>query len=136
MKNIRLFQTYSVRWRSTAAAAHSPVVSTGSPEDIDVTNELLTAKPYSQVPGPTPWPIIGNTWRMLPIIGSVRIIRNLILSEKMFKLKMSVFFSKAHIKYQIWQMFLTFYTNNTEKWPSWETSLVDRTCCLFMMPMK
>lgn len=68
MKNIRQIQIYSMRWRSTATA-HSTVVSGGSPEDLEVTNELITAKPYSQVPGPTPWPIIGNTWRMLPIIG-------------------------------------------------------------------
>ncbi|KAF5274300.1 hypothetical protein FQR65_LT04418 [Abscondita terminalis] len=27
------------------------------------------AKPYSKVPGPKPVPILGNTWRLLPIIG-------------------------------------------------------------------
>lgn len=128
MKNIRLFQTYSVRWRSTAAAAHSPVVSTGSPEDIDVTNELLTAKPYSQVPGPTPWPIIGNTWRMLPIIGSVRIIRNLIVLEKMFKLKMSVFFQRPISNIRSGKCFLHFIQtirkNGQVGKPRWSTGLV------------
>lgn len=70
MKNIRQFQIHSLRWRSTVTA-HSSTVSTGSPEDLEITNDLITAKPYSQVPGPTPWPIIGNTWRMLPIIGTL-----------------------------------------------------------------
>lgn len=71
MKNIRQFQIQSMRWRSTATA-HSSSLSAGSPENVDVTNNLIAAKPYSQVPGPTPWPIIGNTWRMLPVIGIVR----------------------------------------------------------------
>lgn len=71
MKNIRQVQIYSMRWRSTATAHPSTAVSAASPEDLEITNELLTARPYSQVPGPTPWPIIGNTWRMLPIIGIV-----------------------------------------------------------------
>lgn len=26
-------------------------------------------KPYSAVPGPKPIPLLGNTWRLLPIIG-------------------------------------------------------------------
>jgi len=72
MKNIRQFQIYSMRWRSTATA-HSPNVSVASPEDLGVINELVTAKHYSEVPGPTPWPIIGNTWRMLPIIGIIKL---------------------------------------------------------------
>jgi hypothetical protein len=32
--------------------------------------ELATARPYSEVPGPTPMPLIGNTWRLLPVIGT------------------------------------------------------------------
>lgn len=69
MKNIRQLQIYSMRWRSTTAA-HSSIGSVGSSEDIEITNELITAKHYSQVPGPKPLPIIGNTWRMLPVIGT------------------------------------------------------------------
>lgn len=68
MKNIRQFQIHSMRWRSTATA-HSPHVSAGSSEELEVNNDFITAKHYSQVPGPKPWPIIGNTWRMLPVIG-------------------------------------------------------------------
>lgn len=74
MKNIRKFQIHSTRWRSTVTAAHSSNVSAGLPEDLEVIDEFVTAKHYSQVPGPTPWPIIGNTWRMLPIIGTARLI--------------------------------------------------------------
>jgi len=73
MKNIRQFQIHSIRWRSTATT-HSPHDSAGSPEVLDETNDLITAKHYSQVPGPMPWPIIGNTWRMLPVIGNINII--------------------------------------------------------------
>lgn len=75
MKSIRRFQTNSTRWRSTAAAAHSPLSAGASAaippaaDDLGITDQHVTAKPYSQVPGPTPWPIIGNTWRMLPVIG-------------------------------------------------------------------
>jgi hypothetical protein len=29
------------------------------------------ARPYSDVPGPKPLPIFGNTWRFLPIIGKM-----------------------------------------------------------------
>lgn len=28
-----------------------------------------TAKPYSAIPGPKPLPLLGNTWRFVPIIG-------------------------------------------------------------------
>ncbi|XP_011568545.3 probable cytochrome P450 301a1, mitochondrial [Plutella xylostella] len=36
----------------------------------DLTEEIFTnARPYSEVPGPRPIPILGNTWRMVPIIG-------------------------------------------------------------------
>ncbi|VVD02180.1 unnamed protein product [Leptidea sinapis] len=35
-----------------------------------LTDEAFTnAKPYSEVPGPKPIPILGNTWRMVPVIG-------------------------------------------------------------------
>ncbi|XP_052744490.1 probable cytochrome P450 301a1, mitochondrial [Bicyclus anynana] len=30
---------------------------------------FANAKPYSDVPGPKPIPLLGNTWRMVPIIG-------------------------------------------------------------------
>uniref|UniRef100_A0A2H1W5Q2 SFRICE024575.2 n=1 Tax=Spodoptera frugiperda TaxID=7108 RepID=A0A2H1W5Q2_SPOFR len=36
----------------------------------ELSEEIFSnAKPYSEVPGPRPIPILGNTWRMVPIIG-------------------------------------------------------------------
>jgi hypothetical protein len=29
------------------------------------------ARPYSAVPGPKPLPIVGNTWRFLPLVGKM-----------------------------------------------------------------
>ncbi|XP_050442823.1 probable cytochrome P450 301a1, mitochondrial [Adelges cooleyi] len=69
MKKLRLSHI-STRWRSTAAA---PAVSSGTIDSFDEAENLAKAKPYCDVPGPTPWPIIGNTWRMLPIIGPYQI---------------------------------------------------------------
>nr|WCC58038.1 cytochrome P450 [Pharsalia antennata] len=41
-----------------------------SQSDIQPHSESLArAKPYSEVPGPKPIPILGNTWRLLPIVG-------------------------------------------------------------------
>lgn len=45
----------------------------------DSAYDLAMARPYSEVPGPTPMPLIGNTWRLLPIIG--RYIGNVALSN-------------------------------------------------------
>lgn len=36
-------------------------------------DKFANAKPYSQVPGPKPLPILGNTWRVFPIIGQYSI---------------------------------------------------------------
>lgn len=32
-------------------------------------NEYQDARPYSEIPGPKPIPIIGNTWRLMPVVG-------------------------------------------------------------------
>lgn len=40
-------------------------------ENFDaIHNEDVSAKPYSEVPGPQPLPLLGNSWRFLPIIGT------------------------------------------------------------------
>lgn len=31
--------------------------------------ETSPPKPYSSIPGPKEWPLIGNSWRFAPIIG-------------------------------------------------------------------
>jgi hypothetical protein len=33
--------------------------------------EWNNAKPFEDIPGPKPLPIIGNTWRFIPYIGKV-----------------------------------------------------------------
>lgn len=42
-----------------------------SPSEVlhSQTENLDRAKPYSEVPGPRPIPVLGNTWRLLPIVG-------------------------------------------------------------------
>jgi hypothetical protein len=47
------------RYNSTAA------VTQVRPEEWDC------AKPYEDIPGPKPLPIIGNAWRFIPYIGNV-----------------------------------------------------------------
>nr|UZE89823.1 cytochrome P450 CYP301A1 [Chrysoperla zastrowi sillemi] len=38
------------------------------------TSEIpATVKPYKDIPGPRPIPLLGNTWRLLPIIGQYQI---------------------------------------------------------------
>lgn len=39
---------------------------------IHIENDLIDTsppKPYSSIPGPKEWPLIGNSWRFAPIIG-------------------------------------------------------------------
>ncbi|GAB0093841.1 Probable cytochrome P450 301a1, mitochondrial [Sergentomyia squamirostris] len=35
--------------------------------------EWANAKPYDQVPGPRPLPLLGNTWRLFPYVGQYKI---------------------------------------------------------------
>ncbi|KAJ8928460.1 hypothetical protein NQ314_018985 [Rhamnusium bicolor] len=51
------------RNRSQATINASPEI-TSSPLEY-----LGNAKPYSEIPGPKALPILGNTWRLLPVIG-------------------------------------------------------------------
>lgn len=50
------------RFRSSIAVT---TVDDGCP----IEKEFTTAKPYAEIPGPKPIPILGNTWRLLPLIG-------------------------------------------------------------------
>ncbi|EDW09287.1 probable cytochrome P450 301a1, mitochondrial isoform X1 [Drosophila mojavensis] len=40
---------------------------------IHATAEWQNALPYNEIPGPKPIPILGNTWRLMPIIGQYTI---------------------------------------------------------------
>ncbi|XP_067000510.2 probable cytochrome P450 49a1 [Anabrus simplex] len=53
------------RWKSSAV--------TSLIDEADLDSEWHLARPYSQVPGPKPLPVVGNTWRFLPFIGDYRI---------------------------------------------------------------
>lgn len=42
--------------------------------DCAAVNEgSIQAKPYEEIPGPRPVPLLGNTWRLLPVIGQYQI---------------------------------------------------------------
>lgn len=66
MKNVRAFKSSLnlVRFRSTTAIPAESLFA-----DEAVKDELANARPYSEVPGPKPLPILGNTYRLLPVIG-------------------------------------------------------------------
>lgn len=41
---------------------------------VDVEGQdLLRHRPYSEIPGPKPIPLLGNTWRFLPYIGTIKV---------------------------------------------------------------
>lgn len=68
MKSTKLIQkviqkTSKIRNRSTISAAED----LACPKDDVQSKEHV--KPYSEVPGPKPLPILGNTGRLLPLIG-------------------------------------------------------------------
>ena len=56
-----------------------------SPSFCPHVEELSAAKPYSEIPGPKPIPILGNTWRLLPIIGQYDISDVAKLSKLFYK---------------------------------------------------
>lgn len=37
------------------------------------TEELNSVRPYGEIPGPKPIPLLGNTWRFIPYIGNKNI---------------------------------------------------------------
>jgi hypothetical protein len=61
----------AIRERSTVATTVCPYAVQTDSNDVElasVKNETTTKYlPYSQVPGPKPLPIIGNTWRSVAI---------------------------------------------------------------------
>lgn len=37
--------------------------------EVPLDYQWARAKPYEEIPGPRPAPLLGNTWRFLPYIG-------------------------------------------------------------------
>lgn len=69
----------SHRARSTVAAATEP---TATPI---VDSEWASAKPYHEIPGPKPYPIVGNVVRLLPRVGEYGKLDILRMQEKLQK---------------------------------------------------
>ncbi|EDW40113.1 GL21304 [Drosophila persimilis] len=71
-------QRLEIRDSSTGVAACPHLLEpeeTAAPTTprIHSTPEWQNALPYNQIPGPKPLPILGNTWRLMPIIGQYTI---------------------------------------------------------------
>ncbi|SPP74231.1 probable cytochrome P450 301a1, mitochondrial [Drosophila guanche] len=71
-------QRLEIRDSSTGVAACPHLLdqeetAAGRTPRIHSTPEWQNALPYSQIPGPKPLPILGNTWRLMPIIGQYTI---------------------------------------------------------------
>nr|XP_018916684.1 PREDICTED: probable cytochrome P450 301a1, mitochondrial [Bemisia tabaci] len=73
-------QLHHIRKRSSAAAATTETIT----PEAEVA-ECAYAKPYSELPGPTPIPILGNTWRLLPVIGQYDISDLADVSHKLYR---------------------------------------------------
>lgn len=67
MLRYNLFRVGGPLTRARSSAAVENLLDNGS--NTIVEEEFANAKPYSEVPGPKPIPILGNTWRLLPVIG-------------------------------------------------------------------
>ncbi|KAH8371081.1 hypothetical protein KR093_006157 [Drosophila rubida] len=71
-------QQQQVKWQPDAAAQQaSPAAATTTATSTATTAEAAAAasvvRPYSEVPGLRPLPLIGNSWRFAPLIGSYKI---------------------------------------------------------------
>ncbi|XP_046395335.1 probable cytochrome P450 49a1 [Ischnura elegans] len=55
------------RFRSAVASVVQEVQEGGESADVSA------ARPYSEVPGPKPIPLLGNSWRFIPYVGTYRI---------------------------------------------------------------
>jgi cytochrome P450 len=71
-KNVtyQLLNNVAIRSRSTVAATTCPHAMD---ETSEHQNKLMGPKSYSNVPGPKPLPVLGNSWRLFPVIGQYSI---------------------------------------------------------------
>nr|AVL92818.1 CYP450 [Locusta migratoria] len=76
MLSQRVVRALGRRCKSSAVSLECPVqapVSEAADQPYTVPEEWSHARPYQQVPGPTPLPLLGNTWRFLPLVGDFSI---------------------------------------------------------------
>jgi hypothetical protein len=69
-RNVQLL-TQSLRFKATEAVEHRSA-------------EWNEAKPFDQIPGAKPWPLIGTLWQFLPFVGNY-----LKIKIKQIKLKLN-----------------------------------------------
>jgi hypothetical protein len=61
-------------WRRAPAARRSGPAKCSASSAAALKDEVQeSARPYSEVPGPKPLPVVGNTWRFLPLIGKAEV---------------------------------------------------------------
>lgn len=85
MKRIFPSPTHRHLYRSRVSTATDTLeASTDEPPSFAY-DEHSRIKDFSQIPGPTPLPIVGNIWRYLPIIGEYDPNRQHINYEKMYR---------------------------------------------------
>ncbi|KAF4523553.1 hypothetical protein B566_EDAN012001 [Ephemera danica] len=61
-RRVPLQSVHQHRCSSVQVAAH---------QDAPVSAKWANARPYSEIPGPRPLPLIGNAWRFMPFIGTI-----------------------------------------------------------------
>ncbi|XP_071452597.1 probable cytochrome P450 49a1 [Hetaerina americana] len=62
-----------VRPRASAAGRRFRSVVAAVQEVDSETTDIASARPYSEVPGPKPIPLLGNSWRFIPYVGTYQI---------------------------------------------------------------
>lgn len=72
-KQLQLGRQLLKCYATEAATASCPHLMGLDAQLSNESNKFMNAKPYSQVPGPKPLPIVGNSWRFFPIIGQYSI---------------------------------------------------------------
>lgn len=72
--------SYRIQSASVFQTLHCPVPCIRTGAVTSTTKEwtvdhdaTIEAKPYEDIPGPKPVPILGNTWRLFPVIGQYQI---------------------------------------------------------------
>lgn len=84
-KNARLFSTHipSANNEKTVESSYYKQQGSKQAQDTGLPADWDSALPYEKLPGPKPWPIIGNTWRF--IFGEFKSLDFAIINSNMHK---------------------------------------------------